>query len=504
MGLTHWIIRQAMHRRLKRVEALLRAPGQAQERLLHRLVRRARNTEFGRDHGFAAVRTVRDFQKAVPLARYEDLAPLWHRAFDGGRDVTWPGHIAHFAITSGTTTAEVKSMPVSLEALRANRRAGLTLLALCERHAPDADLLAGKTLYFGGSTRLERHGACWRGDASGINAAHLPKLAWRWRLPEPDVGAMTDWAERADTVCQRYAGSPIRVIAGLPSWTLLLFRRLLDHTGAACVADVWPDLRVLIHFGMAFEPYREQFAELVGRELATVDTYSSSEGGLNAIQSEQGDPSMQLEVDAGAFYEFVPAAAIDAADPPRLTLDEVEVDTDYALLLSTPSGIWAYDVGDVVRFTSVRPPRIVVAGRTRLLLNDMGEHVIQEELEEALTAAVRATGAQVADFTVGAVLPTSSEARGHHRWLIEFHGEIPPLDVFGERLDAALIEANLDYRLHRADDLSLLPPEIVPLAPGTFYAWAERHDALGGQHKVPRVARSRDMVDELIQLSKTL
>jgi len=504
MSLTRWIIRQAMHHRLRRVDALLRAPGRAQERLLRRLVRRARDTEFGRAHGFVAIRSVRDFQRAVPVAGYEDLAPLWHRAFDGERDLAWPGHVGHFSLTSGTTTAAAKAMPLTRAALRANRRAGLTLLALCERQAPGADLLAGKTLYFGGSTRLERRGACWQGDASGINAAHMPRAARRWRLPEPDVGDLVDWEARTHAICERYAHSPVRVVAGLPSWTMLLFRRLIDHTGAACVADVWPDLRVFIHFGMAFEPYREPFKELVGRDLATVDTYSSSEGGLNAIQSEQGDPSMQLEVDAGAFYEFVPVADIDRPDPPRLTLDEVAIDTDYALLLSTPSGIWAYDVGDVVRFTSLRPPRIVVVGRTRLTLNDMGEHVIQEHLEAALTAAARALDVRVADFTVGSALPTAQEPRGWHRWLVEFDGERPPLAAFAARLDAALAEASLDYRTHREGDLSMLLPEVVPLAPGAFYAWARQHGAVGGQHKVPRVARSADMVDELIQLSKTL
>ncbi|MFP4056138.1 MAG: GH3 auxin-responsive promoter family protein [Candidatus Brocadiia bacterium] len=505
-----WLVRIALWRRMRQVEHALREPARTQERLLLRMVRRARDTEWGRAHGYAAIRSVADFQRAVPICRYEDAAPLWHRAFEGGRDLAWPGHVPYFALSSGTTRGECKALPVSRAMVRANVRAGQTLLALCRRQAPQADLLGGKTLYLGGSTRLERRGACWQGDSSGIQAAHLPRLAWRYRLPEPDVAALDDWGARCQAICERYLDSPVRAVAGLPSWTLLFFRRLVDtarerRSGqVATVADVWPGLEVFIHFGMAFEPYRRQFKELVGRPLATIDTYSSSEGGLNAIQSDPADPSMQLEVDAGAFYEFVPFRELDGPQPTRLTLDQVETDTDYALLLSTVSGIWAYDVGDIVRFTSLRPPRIRVAGRTRLALNAFGEHVIQEELEHAASQACAALGAQLREFTVATEPATAEEPRGRHLWLVEFHGPAPDLGAFAQRLDAELAEQNLDYRIHRKGDLAMRPPRLVALAPGAFYRWARRHGQLGGQHKIPRVAPSAEMAGELQQLSKTI
>jgi len=518
MGVVKWVIRKAIERRLRQVERSLLRPAEVQERLLLRLVRRAADTDWGRAHSYARIRSARDFQQAVPVCRYEDMAPLWHRAFDGARDVCWPGHIRFFALSSGTTSETCKALPVSRQAIRANFRSGMTLIGLVGRQvrsagfspypSADADLLAGKTLYFGGSPKLTPRGKCLQGDGSGITALHIPRLARRYRLPELDVASIPDWDQKVDAMARRYLRSPISVLVGLPSWTLLLFRRLIElgreeiGRQVSCVADVWPALRAFIHFGMAFEPYREQFRELVGRPIAYVDTYSSSEAGMTAIQDDQADPGMLMEVDVGTFYEFVPFGELGSPRPRRLTLDEVEVGHDYAVLLSTCSGIWAYDVGDLVRFTSASPPKLVVSGRTRLTLNALGEHVIVAELDSALTAACKATGAIVREYTVSTILPTASEPRGAHRWLVEFDGPPPPPERFAAALDAHLIEKNLDYKTHREHDYAMLAPELVVLAPGTFYDWARRHGQLGGQHKIPRVARSPEMVGELRAISR--
>lgn len=510
MGARSWIIRKVMDRRLRQVERSLADPAATQERLLLRLVRKAAATEWGRAHAYGRIRSVRDFQQAVPVCRYEDMAPLWHRAFDGARDVAWPGHIRFFALSSGTTAETCKALPVSREAIRANFRSGLTLMGLVARQAEDSDVLGGKTLYFGGSPKLERRGKCFQGDSSGIMALHIPRVAHRYRLPEFEVASIPDWEEKVETLARRYLRSPIRVLVGLPSWTLLLFRRLIDlgrerlGRQVSCVADVWPQLRAFIHFGMAFEPYRTQFQELVGRPIAYVDTYSSSEGGMTAIQSEQGDPSMLVEVDVGTFYEFVPLDELGREQPPRLTLREVEAGKDYAVLLSTCSGIWAYDVGDILRFTSLDPPKIVVAGRTRLTLHALGEHVVGAELEMAMSQACAALGATVREYTVGTIMPTVAEPRGTHQWLVEFEGAAPPLDQFLARIDACLVEKNLDYKIHREHDYAMRPPLLVALAPGTFYEWARRHGQLGGQHKIPRVAKSGEMVEELRAISREL
>jgi len=510
MGLIRWFVRQAVRRRLRQVARALGDPAATQERLLLDLVRRAARTEWGRAHGYGRIRSVRDFQQAVPVSRYEDLAPLWHRAFDGGRDVTWPGHIRYFAQSSGTTTGTTKLLPVSDDMVRQNLRSGAELVGVVEQQTPGGDLVGGQTLYFGGCTKLKEVGACWQGDASGIMARRVPPFASRFRLPEPEVAALDDWERKVETICRRYLDSPVRAVAGLPMWSLILLNRLVEAAAerrgrpVATVAEAWPQMRAYIYFGMSIEPYREQFDELLGPSIATVATYSSSEGGMNAIQTEQADPSMRLVLDCGAFYEFVPVRELDGPEPTRLTLDQVELDQPYAILLSAVSGVWAYDVGDIVRFTSLRPPKIAFAGRTHLALNAFGEHLIQEHLDGAMGAACRATGAAVRDFTVTPYFPSVVPPCGGHIWLIEFAGDPPAIEPFLGHLDAHIKAANDDYAKYRTNDYAIAPPRAEVLAPGTFYEWARRHGKLGGQHKVPRVARSDEMVDELRELSKAL
>ena len=510
MNLLGWLARQMVRRRLRQVARALEDPVGTQERVLLDLVRRAANTEWGRSHGYAQIRSTADFQRAVPLCRYEDMAPLWHRAFDGARDVAWPGHIGYFAQSSGTTAGTTKLLPVSRDAIRANIRSGATLVGYCERMLPGAGLTGGKTLYFGGSTVLKRRGACWQGDASGIMSRHVPPFASRFRLPDPKVAGIADWEEKVETICHSYLDEPVRAVAGLPMWSFILFRRLVDIArerlgrDIATVADVWPQMRAFIYFGMSIEPYRAQFAELFGSSIACVATYSSSEGGMNAVQADLADPSMELMLDTGTFYEFVPAAELESPEPTRLTLAEVELDKDYAILLSTPSGIWAYDVGDIVRFTSLRPPRIVFAGRTRLALNAFGEHLVQEHLDGAVAKACGEFGVAVRDFTVSVYFPSVVPPCGGHRWFLEFDGAPPPLGQFLNTLDEYLRGVNDDYAKYRENDYAISPPRGIVLARGTFYEWARRNGALGGQHKVPRVARSKEMVNELADISRSL
>ncbi len=509
MNLIRWAVDRAVARRMHQVERAGADPGAAQRKVLRSLVRRARFTEWGLAHRYGRIRSEADFRAAVPVGRYEDQAPWWHRSFEGCRDVTWPGHIPWFALTSGTTSGASKAMPVSREAIRGNIRSGIALLGFLREQAPDADLLSGRTLYFGGCTRLEERGRCLVGDASGIHARHVPRLAARYRLPEPEVAGLRDWERKVGTICRRYLRAPVRAVVGLPSWTLLLFHRLVEEgrrrigREVSTVADVWPDLSVFVHYGMSAAPYRERILEIAGRPLLLVDTYSSSEGGLNAVQDRRDDPGMRLEVDGGVYFEFVPAGEIEDPEPTRLAITEVETGRPYAVLLSTNSGIWAYDVGDVVRFTSLTPPRIVFATRTRLQLNTFGEHVIQEDLEAAVAEACRATGARIRDYTVDSLLPGDDDPRGRHLWLVEFEGEPPSLERFAARLDARIAKASDDYATHRSGDFGLAPPEIRVLAPGTCRTWMARHGKLGGQHKLPRICLSPSLRRELEEISRS-
>ncbi|MEN8148691.1 MAG: GH3 auxin-responsive promoter family protein [Planctomycetota bacterium] len=506
MKLIPWIIRGVVNRRWRQVERARANPAATQREELLRMVRRAAGTEWGRSHGYGGIREVADYQAAVPIQTYEDLAPHWHRSFDGDRDVTWPGLIPYFSLTSGTTLGASKAMPVTKEAILGNRRSGLTLMANLARLDPHADFLDGQILYFGGCTNLAKKGACWQGDASGINAKEMPRMAQKYRLPDFDIAGMTDWEQKVPAICERHWQNRVKSVVGLPSWTLVFFHELVKHVGSvtgktiSTVAEVWPDLGAFVHFGMDFAPYRTQFEEIVGKDILYVDTYSSSEGGLNAIQDQRDDPAMALELDCGVFFEFIPLEEREDADPTRLSLDQVELDVPYSVLLTTVSGIWAYEVGDAVRFTSLNPPRVVFASRTDHQLNVFGEHVIEEHLERAMAAACAASGAEIGNYCVASILPTGGEPRGRHEWLVEFKREPGDPDVFRESLDTELAKASEDYRAHRAKDYQLLPPKITKLREGTFYTWLKETGKVGGQRKVPRVVRTPEMEARIREL----
>ncbi len=469
---------------LARFDAACAEPVRSQFRVLRNLLHRARATEWGRRFRFEEIRDVESFRRRVPVTPYEQAAPDWHRAFAGERDIAWPGHIRFFAMSSGTTAGN-KYIPVSPDAIRANRRAGSLLFAHLVRVLGPAALTAGKFFYLGGSTSLKPRGQCFTGDASGIATRHTPWYARRRLLPDPEIAAIVDWEEKIRAIVQRYPEHDVRVLSACPSWAAVLFRELEARTGRS-PRQVWPGLRVFVSFGMAFEPYRNTFRQALGPALQIIDTYSSSEAGMTGIQEEDRGP-LRLLVDNGVFYEFIPAESAMDDNPPRLHIGEVQPGKDYALLLSTNAGIWAYPLGDLVRFETLAPPRIRFAGRARISLSAFGEHVTLEMIENAVAQACRKTGAIVADYTVVPKYPGPDNPVPRHRWIFEF--EHPPGDPaeFIRIVDAAIRQASEDYDTHRTGDFGLAPPEIVRVPPRTFYAWMKQRGHLGGQHKVPRV-----------------
>jgi hypothetical protein len=501
MGAVARILSWVVERRWKGFEKAAADPAACQRQVLEDLLRRAAPTVWGRQAGAADLRSPEEFRRRVPLTPYETAAPLWHRAFEGARDVTWPGHVRYFAASSGTTAGN-KLIPVTADAIRSNLRAGVLLAAVLGRRGGIENLVSGKFLYLGGCTTLHARGRSLCGDASGIVGRRLPFYARGRRLPAPDIAAIEDWEERINQMVRTCLTADVRVMGACPSWAALLFKQLRQAAeaggrGRTTIGQLWPRFSHFVSYGMAFEPYRPAFEEAVGRPLQYVDTYSSSEGGMTALQEEPGGP-LRLIVDNGVFFEFVPADRAADPSPPRLHLGEVEEGRDYALVLSTNGGIWAYPLGDVVRFVSLRPPRIVFAGRTQLQLSAFGEHVTLEMLDAAVAAACRGAGAVVADYTVAPRYPSPGRPRPAHRWLIEF--DRPPADpaAFMAAIDAHLRAANEDYAAHRTHDFGLEPPILVPLAPRTFYAWMKQKGKLGGQNKVPRVVRRPEMEEELL------
>jgi len=514
MGLGSWAFSLYAGRRWRSFERTCAACVDSQLAVLRGLLGRAAETEWGRRYGFAEIRTPEQFRSRVPVTDYETASRDWRRSFDGARDVAWPGHVRYFAVSSGTTVDRGgpgtgnKILPVTADAVRSNMRAGSLLLAVLARKAGAGSVVDGRFCYLGGCSNLRRTGQSLCGDASAIAARHMPFWARRLSLPSDEIRAIANWQEKIDRFVQRYLTADICGLSAIPSWAALLLRQMLQAAEARGLAErtigeLWPKLRHFVAYGMAFEPYRRAFEQYVGRDIHYTDTYSSSESGMSAIQVEPGGP-MRLIVDNGVFYEFIPAARAGEADPPRLHIGQVSEGQDYALLISTNGGIWAYTLGDVVRFESLSPPAVVFAGRTQLQLSEFGEHVALGMIENAVASACDRTGATVADYTVAPRYPEPGRPVPAHRWLVEF--DRPPADeaAFMAAADENLRQANQDYNIHRTDDYAMLPPELVRVAPRTFYEWMKGKGKLGGQHKVPRVVRSRDMADELMEISRRL
>ncbi|MFO7869998.1 MAG: GH3 auxin-responsive promoter family protein [Kiritimatiellia bacterium] len=491
-------VEAAIRRRTAQLEESGRDPAASQSRLLRGLLGRAAATRLGRKHGFSKIRTPEEYRSAVPLADYETASPEWHEAFEGARDVTWPGHVRYFALSSGTTAGN-KLLPVTREAIASNKRSGAALLAFMARRVGAETILDGKFFYLGGSTSLRKRGRSLYGDASGIMGRHIPFYAHGRYLPEADIACVADWERKIRMIVERYLTSRVRVLSACPSWAALLFKEMIA-SGGGNAGTLWPDFACFVSYGMAFEPYGKSFEEYIGRRIAYMDTYSSSEAGMTAIQEEPGGP-LRMLVDNGVYYEFIPAERAGDAKAPRLHFGEVETGRDYALVVSTNGGIWAYPLGDVIRFESVQPPRVRFAGRTRIGLSAFGEHVTLEMMEKAVGKACEKTGAVLSDYTVWPRYPSVEEPVPVHRWIFEFDSPPGNESEFMKTVDSEIRARSEDYDTHRRGDYGLRPPVMITVSPGTFYEWMKEKGKLGGQHKVPRVARSDAMAEELLKIS---
>lgn len=496
------LLRLYAHRRLRALASL--DPVQAQKRTLDSLVHRAGATRFGRDHGFDRIGEVAAFQARVPLRRYEDFwRDYWQAAFPVLTDVSWPGTIPFFAVTSGTTTGATKYIPWTRAMNGSNLRAGLQLLSHHLAARPASRIGGGRSFMLGGSTALEpRAPGVTSGDLSGIATRTMPFWARPWSFPPPDLALMEDWEKKVDILARRSRTEPIRVLTGTPSWLLILLDRVAALNAAAGKPSVpaYPELDLLIHGGVNFEPYRPQFEALIDADRTDMrEVYPASEGFFAVADRHYGD-GLRLMVDSGLFFEFVPVEELDAPSPTRLWLATVEAGVNYALAVSNCAGLWSYIVGDTVRFVETRPPRLLITGRTAYMLSAFGEHLIGEEIEHAVSVAAERIGTTVRDFSVGALFPEASGDLGAHLFIVEFADGPPPPDrqaAFLDALDRALGDANDDYRAHRAGGFGLDAPRLLAVVPGTFAAWMKGRGKLGGQNKVPRVIADQTLFGDL-------
>ncbi|MBL7943217.1 MAG: GH3 auxin-responsive promoter family protein [Flavobacteriales bacterium] len=493
-----WFIKKRLHQ----MELFMKYPVDVQLELHQRLVDEASLTRFGLEHGFSKIRSVDDFRKAVPIRKYEDFKPYIDQLREGEQNVLWPSRLKWFAKSSGTTDDRSKFIPVSREALEeCHYKCGKDLLALYYQQVPQANLYNGKNLVLGGSSKINPFNTQgYTGDLSAIIIRNLPMWVELKRTPSRDIALMDNWEEKIEAMARSTIQEDVTMIAGVPSWTLVLLKRILEITGAESVHHIWPNLELFMHGGVSFKPYRNQFERLLGPSMNYLETYNASEG-FFALQDSLQRDDLLLMLDYGIFYEFMPMSEWDSANPRTVGLADVEIGENYALVISTNAGLWRYIVGDTVRFTSRYPFRIQVSGRTRHYINAFGEELMVENADEAIRFACEHTGALVTDYT-GAPVYMTDVNTGGHEWLMEFGKEPDDMEKFGQLFDQRLREVNSDYDAKRSFDFVLQPPLLHSLPPGTFYNWLRSKGKLGGQHKVPRLSNERHLLEEVLNLLK--
>lgn len=472
-------------------------PQAAQEEALFALLKKARNTAFGVRHGFCDITSVQGYQNRVPLHRYEDLRPWFQRSLAGDSDVTWPGRIRYFGMTSGTTAGN-KYLPVSSDSIAQQKRGGFEALASYLDWTGDASVLDGQGMMLGGCSDLDEwEGGALVGDNTGIMARHMPRLLSAKYLPSPRVRKMRDWDRKLGEIAEESLNADVRLLGGTPSW----FPGLFDHViGCArrqgrdvdTLCEVWPNFRLMMGGGVRYDVYRPLIEARVGRPVHYVETYNATEGGIMGVQDRADSPAMLLLPDNGVFYEFVPLEDLNGPRPRRLPLWQVELGVPYVILVSTMSGIWSYAIGDTVRFVERFPHRFVFEGRVQAFLNLQGEHVSQGELERAIQAAGRGLSVHPVDFTVAADVQVDGSPAARHVLFVEFDGGEPEAAAFAQLFDRDIASANDDYCTHRGSSHGLSDPVLRSLPRGTFEEWMRRRGKLGGQNKVPRVVLDQE------------
>jgi hypothetical protein len=490
---------RAAHRRALQLDRMDVAA--AQERTLLRLVRTAQDTRFGRDHDFARVRGVADYQARVAVWDYERLwNTYWQPTYPRLDGQTWPGFVPYYALSSGTTSGTTKYIPVTREMVRSNHKAAFTTLALFRHAHPKHQTFTGKFFFLGGSTDMRpQEDGSLAGDLSGIAAKGVGPALRPYVFPSLEDGRVSDWEKKLPLLAGKAIHEPITALSGIPSWCLKLFDEMKRRTGKATVSEIWPQLRLVVHGGIKFDPYRDLYRREIGSDrVRFIETYPCSEGFV-ATEDPRYD-LLRLVPDHGVFFEFVPVEELGKDRPTRHTAATVELGVQYAVLLTTCAGVWSYLVGDTVAFERRDPPLLRFTGRTKYFLSAFGEHLISEEVEKGVAAAARAVGVDVVNFHVGPVFPTEPTKPGHHLYLVEFHGP-PPADAsrFAVVLDAELCRLNEDYAAHRVGDLTMLKPEVRAVAPGRFEAWVAgrvgKDDII--QAKVPRMDNTGTITAEL-------
>ena len=491
-----------MKKRVHQIDLFRKYPNEVQSELFEQLIQKGSKTEYGIKVGLNHVKTYADFKK-IPLQNYDDIEPWIERTIAGEQGLLWPTEIKWFAKSSGTTSRS-KMVPVSKESLEdCHYKGGKDLLAMYYNNHPNRKLYNGKHLIIGGSAQINHLSAdSYFGDLSAIIVKNLPWWAEIRRTPSKEIALMSEWQEKIERMAKSTIEEDVYIIAGVPSWTMVLANKVLEISGKSNLKEVWPNLELFMHGGVNFEPYREQFKRLIpDPKMNYVETFNASEG-FFGIQDQVNSDEMLLMLDYGIFFEFIPMSSFQGIESKEIySIEDVETDINYAIVISTNGGLWRYILGDTIRFTSAYPYRFKITGRTKSFINTFGEELIVENAEMAVAEACKRTMAQIRDFTAGPVYMEDGLS-GRHEWIFEFVRYPDDMNRFVSVLDEKLRELNSDYDAKRYHDLILDKPLVTMVKPGCFDQWLRKNDKLGGQNKIQRLSNDRKLLEQILQIAE--
>lgn len=501
MAILNSIFSWIMQKRIHQIELFIKYPHDVQEEWFQNLISAAEATEWGKKHDYKSIFTVEEFKNRVPISDYDDLKGYIDRMIKGEQNILWPSDIKWFAKSSGTTADRSKFIPVSLEALEeCHYQGGKDMLTIFCHNKPNNKVFTGKSVVIGGSSQINNFSPdSYYGDLSSILIRNLPFWAEFLRTPNMEVTLNPNFEEKIEQIAQLTIKENVTSLAGVPTWNIVMAKRILEITGKDNLLEVWPNLEFYGHGGVSFIPYREQFKRLIPSDnMYYLENYNASEGYFG-LQDQSDSDDLLLMLDYGIYYEFLPLENIEDEHPKTLGLHEVEIGKNYALIISTNAGLWRYKIGDTIKFTSLSPYRFQISGRTKQYINTFGEEVIVDNADHALKAACYATDAIIKDYTAGPVYFSNKDA-GAHEWVIEFEKQPSDFNKFCEILDTTLREINSDYDAKRFKNMALGQPVIHNAPDNTFYKWMKSRGKLGGQNKVPRLANNRDYLDSLLRI----
>ncbi len=472
-------------------------PLETQEKVFSKIITASAHTVFGKDHDFAGIKTYEDFKNRVPIRDYEELKPYVDRVVAGEKNILWPGKPIYFAKTSGTTSG-AKYIPLTKESMPYHMEAARNAILLYIAETGNADFVDGKMIFLQGSPVLEEKNGIKLGRLSGIVAHYVPNYLQKNRLPSWETNCIEDWETKVSAIVQETKDENMTVISGIPSWVQMYFEKLQEETGKN-IGDLFKNFNLFIYGGVNYEPYRAKFENLIGRKVDSIELFPASEG-FFAYQDSQKEKGLLLLLNSGIFYEFVIASEFFDENPNRLRIDEVQLEENYVMLVSTNAGLWAYNLGDTVQFTSLKPYRVIVSGRIKHFISAFGEHVIAKEVEEALQEAVVGSSVRVNEFTVAPNITPTEGGLPYHQWFIEFENPPESMEVFAEKIDKSMQRQN-SYYLDLIQGKILQRLQIVSLPKDSFNEYMKSKGKLGGQNKLPRLSNDRNIAKELLKLT---